>query len=88
MTRPQSGRPFATSMLAAQAAERRTVQAVAENAAIADEVEAMRTALTRLQSEHDKAGRRGPQASPRKTTPGPKVYGGQGDLSIGAAYIL
>ena len=48
-----------------QAAERRTAQAVADNAAIADEVEAMRTALERLQAESQKAAS---VASPRRAT--------------------
>ena len=61
------------SMPCPQEAEHRTAQAVADNAAIAEEVEAMRSALMRLQAEHEKSGRRGVQASPRKPAAGPKV---------------
>lgn len=53
-----------------QAAERRTAQAVADNAAIADEVDSMRAALERLQAESQKAAN-SPNAasSPHKGTP-------------------
>lgn len=55
-----------------QAAEKRTAQAVADNAAIADEVDAMRTALERLQNEQEKAARSPAlDVSPRKSSPSP-----------------
>lgn len=58
-----------------QAAEKRTAQAVADNAAIADEVDAMRTALERLQNEQEKAAQSPAlDVSPRKSSPStPKV---------------
>lgn len=38
-----------------QAAEHQAAQALADNTAVAQEVEQMRSAVTRLQEEHDKA---------------------------------
>ena len=38
-----------------QAAEHQAAQALADNTAVAQEVEQMRSAVTRLQDEHDKA---------------------------------
>jgi hypothetical protein len=59
--------------LSLQAAERQAAQAVADNAAIAQEVEQMRSALARLQEEHDRAAAAGrilptPQHKPVKVT--------------------
>jgi uncharacterized protein YPO0396 len=50
-----------------QAAEQSAAQALADNTAVAQEVEQMRSAVTRLQEEHDKAAAARKDASSKVT---------------------